>query len=54
MLQQFELAIEIAKELPFLRRQVNEYFVVHSAENGVFWHTDMSMEQGWKMYFLVI
>ena len=37
-----------------LRRLVNGYFMVHSAENGVLWYTDMSMEQGWKMHFRVI
>ena len=30
---------------------VKGYFVVHSTENGVLWQTDMSMEQGWEMYF---
>ena len=43
MLQKFGLAIELAKELAFLRRQVNGYVVVHSTENGVLLHTDMSM-----------
>ena len=37
-----------------LLRKVNEYFVVHKTENGVLWHTDMSMEQGWEMYFPAI
>ena len=30
---------------------MNGYFVVQSTENGVLWHTDMSMEQGWEMHF---
>ena len=54
MWQKFELAIELAKELAFLRRKVNGYFVVHSTENGVLRHTDMSMEQGWEMHFSAI
>ena len=54
MWQNFELAIELAKELAFLRRQMNGYFVVQSTENGVLWHTDMSMEQGWEMHFPAI
>ena len=54
MSQKFGLATELAKELAFLRRTVNGYFVVHITENGVFWHTDMSMEQGWEMHFLAI
>ena len=28
--------------------------MVHSTENGVLWHTDMSMEQDWEMHFLSI
>ena len=50
MRQKFGLAIELV----FLRRQVNRYFVVHSTENGVLWHNDMFMEQGWEMHFPVI
>ena len=33
---------------------MNQYFVVHSTENGVLWHNDMFMEQDWEMHFLVI
>ena len=54
MWQKFGLVVELAKELAFLRRQVNGYIVVHSAEIGVIWHTDMSMEQGWEMNFSAI
>ena len=54
MWQNFGLAIELAKELAFLRRQVHGYFVVYSTENGVLSHTDMSMEQGWEMHFPAI
>ena len=54
MRQKFGLAFQLTKELPFLGRQVNEYFVVQSTENGVLWHSDMSMEQDWEMHFPVI
>ena len=54
MWQKFGLAIELAKELAFLRWKVIGYFVIHSTENGVLWHTDMSMEQGWEMHFPAI
>ena len=42
MWQKFGLAIELAKELAFLRKQVNGYFVAHSAENGVLWQVKSS------------
>ena len=51
MWQKFGLAVELAKELAFLRRQVNGYIMVHSTEIGVLWHTDMSMEQGCEKAF---
>ena len=54
MLQKYGLEIELAKELAFLRRKVNGHFVVHRNENGVLWHTDMSMEQSWGIHFLAI
>ena len=54
MWQKFGLAIELAKELAFLSRQVNGYFGVQSTENGALWHTNISMEQGQKMQFPAI
>ena len=54
MRQKFGRAIELAKELGFLRWKVNGYFVVHSTENGLLWHADMPIERGWEMDFLAI
>ena len=42
------------KGVDFLMRQVNGYFVVRSRENGVLWHTEMSMAQDWEIHFPVI
>ena len=42
------------KGVRFLMRQVNGYFEVHSRENGVLWHTEMSIAQDWEILFPVI
>ena len=50
MRQKFGLAIELAKELAFLRRQVNGYFMGHNTENGVLWHTGTSLGNAFPGY----